>query len=582
MPPIMRNIVAFVAFVGGALVMTGRAGWAAPELEPDTLPVPPVPVAAGSGTLQLPTVPSFELPPEQPGVHQVRELRVRGRRLLGSRIVVAGYVTWIYDCVKAVTKPGMSIVEVQERIDDNPGLCERPKFYLGASPTAAPETTVQVVDVPRPANKRERIALTPVQLRNRPAVPTLQVGDFVAVTGVFALSSPYGEQSSEGLVVYGGLKHLEQGTPSAPASAPVGAAPTTAAAGESSVVSAPAMRVVVPMWKRNESIDHYERCNQALVAGHQDDAVTECRQAVALWDGNHLAWYALANAHAAKEHWRAARDAYEHAARLRPDQAMYQLYAGIAMYKLALGELGADEARGAEAPADPVSALRAIERDPAVVRLALKPARLAAALSQLPLSRAVRFERARQALSAAVTLAPELALGHYYLGQVHRELDDLRAEATSLTRAVQADPSQPAAYIALAELYRSWDYIDRCLAVAQQGVAHANPSANANLWYELGMAHKANGHNRDAIAAFSHAVRGGNVQAMFQRGQILFRREDLESAKRDLEAFVGSPASHGVARNIASGLLFEIARRQATTKAYLRMPTRMDPKDDRH
>lgn len=588
----MRSVV---AFVGGALVLSGGAGWAAPELEPDTLPVPRVPVVARSGTLQLPAVPSFELPLAEPGVHSVRELRVRGRRLLGNRIVVTGYVTWIYDCVKAVAKPGISIVEVHERIDDNPGLCERPKFYLGATPTAAPETTVQVVDVPRPANKRERIALTPVQLRHRPAVPSIQVGDFVAVTGEFALSSPYGEQSSEGLLVYGGVKHLGHlGHPGHPghlaglghlpptASAPAVAAPGPPGAAEVSVVRTPPMRVVVPVWKRNESIEHYERCNQALAAGRQDDAETECRRAVAMWEGNHLAWYALANAHATKEHWRAARDAYEHAARLRPDQAMYQLYAGIAMYKLSLRELREDEARRAESPVDPASALRAIESDATGLRLALKPARIAAALSQLPLSRAARFERARQALSAAVTLAPGLALGHYYLGEVHRELDDPRAEATSFTRAVQADPSQPAPYIALAELYRSWDYIDRCLAVAHQGVAHANPSANADLWYELGMAHKANGHDSDAITAFNNAVRGGNAQALFQRGQMYFRREELASAKRDLEAFLGSPASLGLGRNIASGLLTEIARQQATTKAYLRLPTRMDPKDDRH
>lgn len=38
-----------------------RSGAAAPEREPDTLPVPPVPAAASSATVELPAVPSFEL-----------------------------------------------------------------------------------------------------------------------------------------------------------------------------------------------------------------------------------------------------------------------------------------------------------------------------------------------------------------------------------------------------------------------------------------------------------------------------------------------------------------------------------------
>jgi hypothetical protein len=95
------------------------------------------------------------------------------------------------------------------------------------------------------------------------------------------------------------------------------------------------------------------------------------------------------------------------------------------------------------------------------------------------------------------------------------------------------------------------------------------------------MAHKANGHDSDAIAAFTNAIRGRHVQAIFQRGQIYFRRADLTSARRDLDAFLASPASaDGIGRNIASALLIEIARQENTTKAYLRLPTRMDPKDE--
>lgn len=567
-----------VAAVGIAAVIGGaNSGAAAPDREPDTLPVPPVPAAASSAAVELPAVPSFELPPSERGVHDVRELRVRGGALLGGELTVTGYVVWIYDCLTALARPGMTIVELQERIDDNPGLCERPKFALGASPTASPEAALWVVDVPRPPNKREKIALTEVQLRNRPAVPVIAVGDFVAVTGTFARVSPHGERSSDGLVVYRGLRHA---TPSAPSAAPASAsspAPAPSPAAEPAIAKTP-LRAVAPVWKRNESIDHYERCNQSLAAAQLDAAITVCRRALATWDGNHLAWYALGNAYALREYWRAAGDAYDHAVRLRADQPMYQLYAGIARYKLALREKRADEARPDAAAR---AALLAIARDATLSGLAVKPYRLATALSRQRVSPLTWFEPARQALTAAANLAPTLAPAHYYLGEVLREQDHPRAAAEAFTRAIRADPSQPLPYIALAELYRSWDYAAQSLAIAQRAVVHATAPVSPELWYELGMAHGAMRHDTDAIGAFSRAIDGGNLQAKFQRGQIHVRRNDLASARRDLESFLAAAGpALALARQLATGLLLEIARKQGLSQPYMRLPTRLDPKDD--
>jgi tetratricopeptide (TPR) repeat protein len=565
-----------VAVVGVVVVICGGgSSAAAPDREPDTLPVPPVPVVASTTKVELPEVPSFELPVSEPGVRDVRELRVRGRPLLETELTVTGYVVWIYDCLTALAKPGVAIAELQERIDDNPGLCERPKFGLGSTPTTLPEAALWVVDVPRPPNKREKIALTEAQLRTRPAVPVIAVGDFVAVTGRFTLMSPYGERNSDGLVVYSGLRRA---TPRARPALPV-AAPSPAAV-VAPAVSTPPLRAVVPVWKRNESIEHYERCNQALAAGRLDDAVAACRRSLAMWNGNHLAWYALGNAHATSEHWRAARDAYDRALQLRPDQPMYQLYAGIARYKLAVRELRADEARRAGDP-DP-AAMGATDRGATLSSLVLEPYRRAMALSRQPLSRAAWFEPARQALTAAASLAPALAPAHDHLGRVHREQDHPRAAAEAFTHAIRADPSQPQPYIALAELYRSWDYTRQSLAVAQQGVAHT--PAPADLWYELGMAHDALRHDADAIAAFSRAIGAGNLQAQLQRGQVYVRRNDLANAERDLASFLASFLASGdrsptLATQIATGLLLEIARKRDQSEPYLRLPTRLDPKD---
>jgi len=47
----------------------------------------------------LPAVPGFELPPPNPdGSKSVKEMRVKGKKLLDNDITVKGVVTWVYDC----------------------------------------------------------------------------------------------------------------------------------------------------------------------------------------------------------------------------------------------------------------------------------------------------------------------------------------------------------------------------------------------------------------------------------------------------------------------------------------------------
>jgi len=119
------------------------------------------------------------------------------------------------------------------------------------------------------------------------------------------------------------------------------------------------------------------------------------------------------------------------------------------------------------------------------------------------------------------------------------------------------------------------------MVVAQQGIAHVNASANANLWYELGMAHTAKRRDADAIAAFSSAIRGGNLQAKFQRGQIYFRKNEFANAKLDLEAFMTSAGpSLSFAKQIAGSLLAELARKLDGSNTYMRLPTHLDPNDE--
>ena len=106
--------------------------------------------------LNLPAVPAFDLPPApSDGSHTVKEMRVKGKKLLESDITVKGVITWAYDCPTAVRQPGMSDKDLQKMIDDDPTKCERPKFYVGDAPDTPAEKSLWVVDVPRPYNKLE-------------------------------------------------------------------------------------------------------------------------------------------------------------------------------------------------------------------------------------------------------------------------------------------------------------------------------------------------------------------------------------------------------------------------------------------
>lgn len=174
--------------------------------------------------LNLPPVPAFDLPAApSDGSHTVKELRVKGKKLLESDITVKGIITWAYDCPTAVRQPGMSDKDLQKMIDDDPTKCERPKFYVGDAADTPPEKSMWVVDVPRPYNKLELKRLPKDELRNPPpdrcdpkadakktVCPPYKVGDQVEITGTWKLSSPHSERNSDGLLVYKKMKNVTQ------------------------------------------------------------------------------------------------------------------------------------------------------------------------------------------------------------------------------------------------------------------------------------------------------------------------------------------------------------------------------------
>ena len=156
----LRTGLLGVPFLSGvALILLGGGA-----CEKDKLKGPEAEVKKSDVKLNLPAVPSFDLPAANAdGSHSVKEMRVKGKKLLDSEITVKGFVTWAYDCPTAVRTPGMTDKDLQKLIDEDPARCERPKFYIGDAADTPAEKSMWVVDVPRPYNKigrascRERV-----------------------------------------------------------------------------------------------------------------------------------------------------------------------------------------------------------------------------------------------------------------------------------------------------------------------------------------------------------------------------------------------------------------------------------------
>jgi tetratricopeptide (TPR) repeat protein len=491
----------------------------------DDLPGPQpevAPAQSKTAKLDLPELPGFELPATEPGFHSPRGLRVRGKPVLGTEVKVKGYITWIYDCVAvlASSNPQATRAQIQSAIVKDPSLCERPKFYLGDAKTTPREASIWVVDVPRPQTKQ---------------APRLAPGDYVVVTGTWALQSPSSEHNTDGLLVY---KTLAPATPSTAAPA----APQPPAPEPEITVGKPPIRPPVADKARASSIERLSACTKAFAARQYDAAIADCQAATKLWDGNHLAWYTQGSSHMARGEWTQARDTVERALKLRPDQGMYQLYHGISLY-----EAGFQQAREDQAKKE--------NKRPAEVAVN---------------SALVKLDDARDALLRAAKIAPDLWRAHYYLGKLYRDRDDARRAAEQFELTIKTNPGYRYGYIALIELYRRWDYSDQALAVALAGTVNVPASEVNELWFEVGMSYDAKrGSDKTAddkaIEAFGKAIaaKPDDAGSKFQRGQIYYRKGNLAAAKADLEDVVASadPRIAGT-KPIARQILSQIAKKR--------------------
>ena len=466
-------------------------------------PAPPPEVVVSTTKVDLPAVPAFDLPPIVDGVHGARELRIAGRDLLGTDVKVSGYITWIYDCTTSVAKAGETRVQAQARVDADPTLCQRPRFFLGEAKDTPVETGLWVVEVPRAPNKLELTRLDKGTLAKMPPAPKIAVGDYVTVTGKFALTAPHGDRNSDGLVVFA---TVAKATPSQPLTAITDEKPVPPM-----VQLKPRAKKAIGAKQQNESADHLSAANKLGSAGKLDEAIAEYQKATEIWPDNHLAWYGLATIHVARGNWADAAKAFDEAVSLRPDVALYLMWRGVVGYEQEM--------------AHPDTA---------------------------------NFDQPWEYLTRAVAAAPQMWRAQWTLGRIERARGHARRAAQAFTKTIEANPGETNPYIALAELYRKWDYIDQSIAVALQGTtATAKPG---DLWYVLGMGYERKSTYDKAIDAFTKALEGGKAPAstVYHRGRMEFAKKDYANAKRDLEAFVGKGEKGSFEMEVAVQLLGQI------------------------
>jgi tetratricopeptide (TPR) repeat protein len=502
------------------------------------MPVPASDVGGPSAPLAVPPVPSFALPAGDPGVRTPRELRARGQYdWLGTEITVRGYVTWKYDCVKHVARPGEAPAQTQKRIDGDPTQCERPKLYLGEAKDTPIDRSIWVVDVPRPPMKLERQRLPAAELASWPAVPKVAPGDYVAITGTWALQSPHNEGNSDGLLVF---KALQPAQPAAAgsAAAPVATAPTPqppAAAAPPKIPAAPAPVPIDPE-KRAESLRLANAGVLSYGVGDFAAAIRDLSAAVATWPDNHFAWYSLAAAHVSSQDWVAAAAAAERATALVPGNAMYRTMRGVALYEAALRR--AREALAAaqgRRPEDVLPDLRSVNQDAALAELAL-----------------------------ATHINDAVWRAHYYRGRILRDRGDAALAAEAFSQAVRRGPAQAAPYVALAELYRRWGYLDQAIEIARLAIATLPADEQGDAYHALGAAQDDRREDAGAVDSYTKALerKPPLYAALFSLAQVQLRMKQPAAARTDLQKVIGHREVDPVTKAMAQQLLAELGRKK--------------------
>src|SRR5262245_3358181 len=100
-----------------------------------------------------------------------------------------------------------------------------------------------------------------------------------------------------------------------------------------------------PNQDRNRSIEKANAGHKAYSSGQFDVAVEAYGEAVKAYPANYDAWYSMGQAHQKRGRWKEAADAFGKAVERSPDDPMYQMWAGIALYRSALQQAAEEQAK---------------------------------------------------------------------------------------------------------------------------------------------------------------------------------------------------------------------------------------------
>jgi len=311
-----------------------------------------------------------------------------------------------------------------------------------------------------------------------------------------------------------------------------------------------------PANQRNDSVEAANEGTKAMGSKQWEVAIEKYIKATERWHDNHSAWYGLSAAHSQRHDWTKAAEAAGTAAQLEPDIAMYHLMYGRTLYEKQIQQA----------------------REEAAKKENKKPEEVDADLSNL------NFQQALQELQQAVKLNNDLWRAHYLIGSIYRHSGKTKDAAEEFTKSLQAAPTEPAPWIALAEVYRQWDYTDQAIQVAQQGtLVIPGENEKSEIYFELGMGYDDKRLDDKAIEAFDKSLESkkDNHKAKFARGQAYFRKGTYDKAKRDLEEFSkAGGASVEFFKQQASRMLMDIAAKSAMEKGAGAAPTeKLSPED---
>jgi tetratricopeptide (TPR) repeat protein len=295
---------------------------------------------------------------------------------------------------------------------------------------------------------------------------------------------------------------------------------------------------------KNASNEELNRGNKALQQNQFETAINAYEKSIEKDRDNHLAWYGMGLANIKRNEWTKAADGLEKAVQLAPEQGMYQMFYGVALYEKAVDDAKDTQAKKLNKKKEEIT-------DPDLS--------------------GVSFEKSQQHLAEATKLIPDLWRAHYYLGRIYRAEEKAKDAANEFSQAIKGNPREAAPYIALGELYRRWDYTDQAVQVAAAGTANViDSTSSSDIWYVLGMGYDDKRMDDKAIEAFSKAIetKKDNHKAKFQRGQAYYRKQDMEHAKRDLEEFSKTGgASLEFAKQQSQKMLMDIAAKAAGAAA---------------